>query len=100
MSQHTPGPWEQVANSIYSRMANCVVVRLPGQTNRVGDEPPEQIERWDADACLIAAAPELLEALENLLKVLGDLEGGIGLQYNEADIARAAIAKAKGEEHE
>ena len=43
---------------------------------------------------LAAAAPELLEALENLLKVH---EGKDGTQHNAADIARAAIAKAKGE---
>ena len=35
---------------------------------------------------------ELLEALENLLKVH---EGEGGTQYNAADMARAAIAKAK-----
>ena len=44
---------------------------------------------------LAAAAPDLLEALENLLKVH---EGEGGTQHNAADIARAAIAKAKGEE--
>ena len=44
---------------------------------------------------LAAAAPDLLEALENLLKVQ---EGEGGTQHNAADIARAAIAKAKGEE--
>ena len=43
---------------------------------------------------LAAAAPELLEALENLLKVH---EGEGGTQHNAADMARAAIAKAKGE---
>ena len=56
------------------------------------DEPDS--EDW-AVARLMAAAPELLEALENLLKVH---EGEGGTQYNAADIARAAIAKAKGEE--
>jgi len=48
----------------------------------------------NADARLIAAAPDLLEALENLLKVY---EGEGGTQYHAGDIARAAIAKAKGE---
>ena len=37
---------------------------------------------------------ELLEALENLLKVH---EGEGGTQYHAVDMARAAIAKAKGE---
>jgi ABC-type transport system involved in cytochrome bd biosynthesis fused ATPase/permease subunit len=42
--------------------------------------------RWDLE--------ELLEALENLLKVH---EGEGGTQYHAGDMARAAIAKAKGE---
>jgi len=94
MSDHTPGSWSRVANSIKSRKADCVVVRLPACTDCAGDETPEQLERWDADARLIAAAPELLEALENLLKVH---EGEGGTQYHAGDMARAAIAKAKGE---
>ena len=61
------------------------------------------VERREADARLMAAAPELLEALENIVKLgepgriyelkeLGTLVGGM------QNIARAAIAKAKGEE--
>lgn len=39
------------------------------------------------------AAPDLLAALENLLAVH---EGEGGTMYHAGDIARAAIAKAKG----
>ena len=103
MSKHTPRPWVRVADSIKSRTADCVVVRLPDQTDRVGDESPEQIERWDADARLIAAAPELLEALEKIVELNGP---GRIYKLNELgmlvstmlSIARAAIEKAKGEE--
>ena len=42
---------------------------------------------------LMKARDELLEALENLLKVH---EGEGGTQHHAGDIARAAIAKAKG----
>jgi len=96
MNKYTPGPWKRVANSIKSRKANCVIVRLPALTDRVGDETPEQIERWDADARLIAAAPELLEALEDLLlmAIFGSVPTAL---MPECDAARAAIAKAKGE---
>ena len=59
------------------------------------------VERQEANAHLIAAAPELLEALESIvelsepgriyeLKELGTLVGEM------QSIARAAIAKAKG----
>lgn len=96
MSKHTPGPWEQVADSIKSRTADCVVVRLPAQTDRVGDESPEQIARWDADARLIAAAPELLEALELIVSFVDAGQGTWTLEDQQK--ARAAIAKAKGEE--
>ena len=94
MNNHTPGPWSRVANSIKSRKADCVVVRLPAYTDCSGDETPEQLERWDADARLIAAAPDLLEALETMLEM--SQMGGFGKAYAE-DVARAAIAKAKGE---
>ena len=44
--------------------------------------------------CEAAAAPDLLEALQNLLKVH---EGEGGTRYHAGDIARAAIAKATGQ---
>lgn len=58
--------------------------------------PPKKIESLrEEKAKLNAAAPDLLEALDNLLKVH---EGEGGTRYPAADIARAAIAKAKGED--
>ncbi|MFY3461077.1 hypothetical protein ACOTJD_30920, partial [Achromobacter xylosoxidans] len=63
-------------------------------------------DRQEADARLIAAAPELLEALQKLLdlqvakKELEYLDKGIGTKTPNAAWleARAAIAKAKGEQ--
>ena len=100
MNKHTPGPWIAVRGYAYWEV----------EPQRKGGErkPPYQIADTcssdpanpdkglqEANARLIAAAPELLEALENLLKVH---EGEGGTQYNAADIVRAAIAKARGEE--
>jgi len=99
MSKHTPGPWERSNNSVVSRKASCVVVRLPAQTDRVGDEPTEQIERWDADARLIAAAPELLAALEATVSLLEKL-GHASDNSLTVSAARTAIAKARGERKE
>ncbi len=52
-------------------------------------------EERDANARLIAAAPDLLEALEQLL---AKVECGTALQCELCDKARATIAKAKGEQ--
>ena len=50
--------------------------------------------QMEANARLIAAAPELLYALENLLAVK-NCEGGT--MFDSDEIARAAIAKARGQ---
>jgi len=94
MSKHTPGPWLKAADNIKSRTADCVIVRLPAQTDCWGDEPTEQIERWDADAKLIAAAPELLEALEATVSLLENL-GYFSDNSLTVAAAREAIASAK-----
>jgi hypothetical protein len=52
-------------------------------------------EELIANARLAEAAPDLLEALINLLKTH---EGEGGTRYHAGDIARAAIAKALGEQ--
>lgn len=60
----------------------------------------EASDRSDADAALIAAAPELLAALEEVLPYVN--KDGYGYEFEEGecpvcDRARAAIAKAKGD---
>lgn len=94
MSKHTPGPWEieehyhfgyrWISGPEHSQLAQ-VVWCMEYEDRSLGCE---------ANAHLIAAAPELLEALENLLKVH---EGEGGTQHHAGDMARTAIAKAKGE---
>ena len=91
MSKHTPGPWIvdalRYGYDISAPEARCLITT---------SSDPKMV--WgaigrEADARLIAAAPELLEALESLLAQVE--------QYGhkpECDAARAAIAKAKGEE--
>jgi hypothetical protein len=97
MSKHTPGPWKAkkwVGTDLYDDPDRPFV-----EVGNVHWSPknwkPAAAIKQTANARLIAAAPELLEALENLLKVH---EGEGGTQHNAADMARAAIAKAKGEE--
>lgn len=85
MTQHTSGPWNQEKGRVCSGSTqdiDCKIAEVYGDTD---------IQR-DADAQLIAAAPDLLAALERLLNV-GD---SVLFQQRAREAARAAIAKAKG----
>lgn len=105
-SKHTAGPW--VANQ--SRHNPEAYDITPAASNGLGwvtlpDEDPSGVGVYmqvggicsAADARLIAAAPELLEALDWLVSCLGDgslqNDGGFYLAK-----ARAAILKATGGE--
>lgn len=63
MTEHTPGPWEWSETALWGNGGNTVIIRELGWT--MPDE---------ADAHLIAAAPELLAALESLCKIRNTLE--------------------------
>lgn len=104
MSKHTPGPWAVNGNEIIAQdtesdthiAAYFVRVATIDDTKKTGWTKP--VIR--ANASLIAAAPDLLAALQNLL---GDVEAeydsrnvaGTLTKYAR-DVARAALAKALG----
>ena len=107
MSKHTPGPWKfEIAwagfSAIRGRDGQLIFGVAAGSDDERRLEP--EIE---ANAHLIAAAPDLLEALEDLRPILDAFERG-QTRYadlmGEADLvpeitkARAAIAKAKGKD--
>lgn len=89
---HTPGPWKrdicQVDKSwLKGRLSECVI--SPQGIVAVTGE-------GDADARLIAAAPELLDALQAMLAQLR--KGPYAFKDSDAlRSARAAVAKATGE---
>jgi len=95
MSNHTPGPWVIYPATNGSEI--CAVDMEPGLPIRAGIARVNQYTygEWIGNARLIAAAPELLEALEMMLEM--SEMGGFGKAAAE-DVARVAIAKAKGEE--
>ena len=86
-SEHTPGPW------FYERDFDYYLIEtedghavVTGKDNTEGNE---------ADYRLIAAAPDLLEALRDMVALVRD----VAPQYAESTVAanaRAAIAKAEG----
>lgn len=60
-TKHTPGPW-------YSRVSTDGTITVgPSGPRYVVEIPPSQMLDRDANALLIAAAPDLLEALRGLM---------------------------------
>ena len=93
MSKHTPGPWRVVDS-----WTDHMVEGQNGEEIIWQDGPHNTPTINKANARLIAAAPELLEALEHMLQsflITQSLDDyPIEAPCNKA---RAAIAKAKGE---
>lgn len=92
MSHHTKGPW--LRQLISGRPGTLVVA--PGDERYIASiNYRGSIERTNADADLIAAAPELLEACRLLLAVRLERAGDRAADA-EVRLAMAAIAKAEG----
>lgn len=100
--KHTPGPW---------KLDHDVIVSIE---NKNGDWPTvckrdehsviDSYVQWTKNAHLIAAAPEMLEALEVAQHIIEKLiplqkKYGVGIGRQEQmdlDLINKAIAKAKG----
>ena len=98
MNKHTPGPWKAHFEEAYyvtgpDRGRVAMMLNLKGAHGLGGRRTGEESA---ANARLIAAAPELLEALQALDVLFGHLASD-GTQYDWIDRARAVIAKATGE---
>jgi len=93
MNAHTPGPWKLIDNG--SVIMTSVLFEV--QFGYEGECVAECIHTKE-DARLIAAAPEMLAALEELVVLLEDVRSGdYTVDYFTDRPARQAIAKAKGE---
>lgn len=115
MSAHTPGPWIYFP-SIPEEGVNCWWIERVGKPARtIGCVDGPQGTHTEPDARLIAAAPELLEALQTLMRVHDEPAGFAGKYGRKLDelveaqrvkvdhatsLARAAINKATGAGHE
>jgi len=95
MSAHTPGPWEvrPSANEIFNADHGRLPFDIAAGYTLIG-----AVYENDADARLIAAAPELLDALQicetNISSLLASAHPKV---YGEwLGVVSAAIAKATG----
>ena len=96
MSAHTAGPWVADLNVLQALNEGPLVI---GAQHVVVAEVCTPDEQGRADAHLIAAAPDLLNALQRFAGAIG-YEGDF--EYVTGDVAlygvvRAAIAKARHE---
>lgn len=97
---HTPGPWEvrkwgrEGDEWPYARWSI-------GQVNggAVVISPRYPYSNFEADARLIAAAPDLLVALKEALTLVDEAQTGVSVQWTMRwqEKSRAAIAKAEGQ---
>ncbi len=91
MAKHSPGPWVFEWGEIEAPNG-FVVAKIPRVDDRIrGKERREEYEYWQGNGQLIAAAPELLEALRYAVD---------NPEFNSGvfdAMARAAIVKAIGD---
>lgn len=96
MSDHTPGPWKikSNGNGLTPSIVTDDEFAATWEIARIKDVPAGA---YKANASLIASAPDLLQALEHILKS-AEWQGGVTYKIKDGDLekARVAIAKAKG----
>ena len=104
MAEHTPGPWHASSYDGWEWEGHCIRDAHGQIIAKLALNVP-----GDANVRLIAAAPELLAALEQALAVIGsdemrlvcDMADLHGMPYRGPTVDRAAmrnlIAKARGE---
>ena len=109
MSTHTPGPWtsEQTrGNNIYEHRIMSGYKEIATMSTKgyflKGPNETEHAQAIKADASLIAAAPDLLSALEALIESVSPhiFKLGVKKGFHEMlalEAAKTAVQKAKGE---
>jgi hypothetical protein len=102
VSGHTPGPWKAVFNTCGDHGTHYITSPVGVVGYWHGHKSHHADNFWrlsEQDARLIAAAPELLEALQGIIEI-----GKRDLSNPKYDgfftTARAAIARATGEGNE
>ena len=83
---HTPGPWSRAGTQVWDKDRGRLVASCATHLN--------QLSQDDANARLVEAAPEMLEALKAIMAEV-QTESGV-VTYPTGQKALAAIAKAEG----
>lgn len=89
---HSPGPWNLLCLEARGR-PRCLVV--DAKDNEIASVNPFR-ESWNEDAELIAAAPDLLEALQRIVSHQDYIGGSMATMSPIRYIAMRAIEKATG----
>ena len=91
MSKHTPGPWKYGSKLTFSENHRGFSVWQIHHGWALASVQPADADgnEGEANARLIAAAPDLLEALKRVALILGS-------QHAALEVIDAAIAKAEG----
>lgn len=92
-SKHTPGPWKSFQRLSQDGLPEIVVTAENGCPIAVVSNHAE----FKANTRLIAAAPELLEALKVCAALINIQNGNLHQDVNAIlDVTKAAVAKAEG----
>ena len=94
---HTPGPWRRRGDTVIGPIGN-VIAECCGYSVMAEDEAQRKQGGREANAALIAAAPDLLDTLEAAIGriEIANAEGDPILSAWLPD-AKATVARAKGE---
>lgn len=103
MTEHTKGPWKVNRTITPGNQTSMfhITGSQHGGLNPICYGADNGDGEFDANARLIAAAPELLEAAKNMSRILEAVRLSAGLrgtQWDRVIKARGAIAKAEGKE--
>ena len=88
--KHTPGPWSAEEYDKLSEFSINAAKRQIARTNGHNLD----VDEHEANAHLIAAAPELYEALQYIQRWLN--ETGLDVHQSVPQMINAALAKAEG----
>ena len=95
-AQHTPGPWQFYVDTP-STEPNWHIVTNASRMRVIANihiEPGNAMD--EANAQLISSAPDLLEALKDVLRIARTASIGVTVNKVRLERAEKAIAKAEG----